>query len=173
MLFLRNAMSDHDAAIKSKAIFEKVVVLDQILKAESICIYVSFDNEPDTIALIDHFIKSGKTVSAPVIVKGTGLVPRIISDIKTLKLSSFGIKEPVNGFCIDKKDIDAAIIPGLAFDMNKNRIGFGKAYYDRFLADTEIFKIAVAYDYQITDHVPATHNDVPMDIIVTECRVIV
>ena len=173
MLLLRKAMSEYDVADKSKAIYQKVILQDKVIKAKSICVYISFDNEPDTLALIDYFIRSGKTVSAPVIVKGTGLVPKVISDIESMEVSSFGIKEPVYGFSIDKHDIDVAIIPGLVFDMKKNRIGFGKAYYDRFLSGMDIYKIAVAYDYQITNEIHAINTDIPMDIIITESRIIV
>ena len=63
-------------------------------------------------------------------------------------------------------------MPGSAFDLSLGRMGYGKGYYDRFLAGSDIKKIALAFDCQIVDKVPYESTDVKMDGIITESRVI-
>ena len=70
----------------------------------------------------------------------------------------------INETNVDSSDIDTAIIPGIAFDRKGHRLGRGKGYYDRFLADTPyIYKIGVCFDFQKVDHVPHSAHDVRMD----------
>ncbi len=70
--------------------------------------------------------------------------------------------------------IDLVIVPGVAFDEDLNRIGFGKGYYDRILyrLSSRAKKVAVAHDFQVLNSIPSEEHDVKMDIIVTEKRVI-
>jgi 5-formyltetrahydrofolate cyclo-ligase len=60
------------------------------------------------------------------------------------------------------------VVPGLAFDLAGNRLGFGKGYYDRFLSGVAATKAAVLYDCQIVESVPAGPRDVPVDLLVTQ-----
>ena len=72
---------------------------------------------------------------------------------------------------IDKTKIDLCIVPGSAFDRRLNRMGYGKGYYDRFLCNTHIKKVALAFGCQIVDAVPVDEYDVKMDCIITENEV--
>jgi 5-formyltetrahydrofolate cyclo-ligase len=85
----------------------------------------------------------------------------------------FGILEPKPDAVrpIDCDQIDAALVPGLAFDETGNRLGRGMGYFDRILQDLRGVKIALAYDFQIVSEVPKEAHDAPMDFIVTEKRV--
>jgi 5-formyltetrahydrofolate cyclo-ligase len=71
-------------------------------------------------------------------------------------------------------DIDLCIIPGVAFDINKNRIGYGAGYYDRFLKGVgkECFKVGIAFEEQILQDIPASENDIALDLIITDKRII-
>ena len=74
---------------------------------------------------------------------------------------------------LDLRDISLVIIPGIAFDLKGHRIGFGLGYYDRLLKKTNCPKVGLAYEFQIIENVPGIEpNDVPVDIIVTEKRII-
>ena len=75
---------------------------------------------------------------------------------------------------IDALKPDCAIVPGIAFDVHGNRLGFGAGYYDRYFETAgEITKIALAYDFQILNEIPREDNDISMDAIITEKRIIV
>jgi len=67
------------------------------------------------------------------------------------------------------------IVPGVAFDLNLNRIGYGKGYYDRFLSKVSknVPKIALAYDFQVLESISEGENDIKMDMIITEKRIII
>ena len=71
-------------------------------------------------------------------------------------------------------DIDIAIVPGIVFNREKSRIGFGKGYYDRYFnrENNHIIKIGIGYDFQLVDYFESDGTDVSMDIIITELRII-
>ncbi|MEF9920942.1 MAG: 5-formyltetrahydrofolate cyclo-ligase [Erysipelotrichaceae bacterium] len=85
--------------------------------------------------------------------------------------SSFHILEPTNTIKIKKEQIDCMIIPLVAFDLNKNRIGYGKGYYDRYLHKHDFKTIGVAYDFQQVASIPLDQFDIPLDMIITETLV--
>ena len=71
--------------------------------------------------------------------------------------------------------LNRAIIPGVAYDINRNRIGYGGGYYDRFLEsvkDYPVDTVAVGYDIQIVDNIQAESTDIKPDLIITEKRII-
>jgi len=75
-------------------------------------------------------------------------------------------------FSADK--IDLIIVPGIAFDKNGNRLGYGLGFYDRFLCSLKEVAtiVALAYDFQVLDEIPNDHHDVPVDTIITESKII-
>jgi 5-formyltetrahydrofolate cyclo-ligase len=87
-----------------------------------------------------------------------------------------GIAEPDASILhrVDPLEIDMVVVPGVAFDMARNRIGYGGGYYDRFLCTLrpDCLKVAVAFELQVFDSIPAASYDIPVDIIVTEERII-
>lgn len=87
-----------------------------------------------------------------------------------------GIPEPDSDILnrLDPKKIDLVIIPGVGFDFNKHRIGYGAGYYDRFLPKLrpDCIKAGVAYSFQLVDKIPTGRYDMPMDIIITEDMII-
>ena len=88
---------------------------------------------------------------------------------------SFGIPvpSPETGTKADPASLSIVLVPGVAFDCSGNRLGFGKGYYDSFLPRApQAVKIALAYDFQLTETIPAQPWDVKMDYIITESRII-
>ncbi len=80
----------------------------------------------------------------------------------------FGIKEPPQkNPQISPEELELIIVPGVAFDFQKNRVGYGGGYFDRFLIKTRAYKIAPAFDFQIFNNLPVGPNDVKMDLIIT------
>ena len=102
----------------------------------------------------------------------------IISFDKLIR-NAYGILEPSNEeLSIDPNELDLIVVPGVAFDNNKGRMGYGAGYYDRYFSKIRekyykrINKVALAYDFQIIDHVPMDKNDVPVDSIITTSKII-
>lgn len=152
-------------------------ILHNILKSEFyknaqvIFTYVSFQGEVDTIKFIETALADGKTLCVPkVISKKEGMEAHIITSLADLERSSYGILEPKNqSQLINPLDIDLLIMPGVAFDKNNGRIGYGGGFYDRYLKkiDPEAHKIALAYDFQIFDEIPMDEFDERVDFIIS------
>jgi 5-formyltetrahydrofolate cyclo-ligase len=84
-------------------------------------------------------------------------------------LNQFKIEEPANqSKKIQLSDIEGILLPGLAFDLKGQRLGSGKAFYDKTLKNYSGIKIGVAYSIQITESLPSSEHDIPVDVIVTE-----
>jgi 5-formyltetrahydrofolate cyclo-ligase len=92
-----------------------------------------------------------------------------------LEVGAYNILEPRQDTIkeIPIESIDLILVPGVVFDIHGNRIGHGKGYYDRLLNDTQnIPHVGLAFGFQIVDAVPVEGHDLPVDIIVTEERII-
>ena len=79
-----------------------------------------------------------------------------------------GIDTPVSGETLPPEKLDLVLVPGVAFDQSGNRLGFGKGYFDRFLAKCLCPAVGLAYELQLVDAIEARPHDVPMNRIVTE-----
>ncbi len=158
-----------DVAEKSEIIRYKLLGKKVIKEAKTVMMYVSSFKEPETLPIIEQLLADGKRVVLPISVTDTNtIVPTYIEDISELKKGAYGILEPQIIRPADKKDIDVVVVPGIAFDMHRNRLGFGKGYYDKFLDGIKAYIIALCYDFQIVQSLPVSDNDVPMDLILTE-----
>ncbi len=162
----RRSMNSEDAAIKSIAILNKLFETEQYKKAECIYCYIDYNNEVKTKPLIRKALKDGKRVAAPRI-SGSTMEFYYISGYSDLKEGSFGIMEPYN--CELAKETDALMImPGVAFDRENHRIGFGRGYYDRYLErENTHYKIALAYHFQIFEQVPYEPHDICPDMVIS------
>jgi len=154
------------AAIDSAIIFDRVESLSHFKQAKVVLAYWSLSDEVSTHSFILKW--AGKKKMVLPIVVGDTLELRAFNGIDSLALSdSFGIQEPITEELINPKDVDFAVIPGVAFDNKGNRLGRGKGFYDRFLKQTNAYKVAVGYDFQILDEVPASSFDIPVDMVVS------
>ena len=162
----RKNMSEDEVITKSAEICKKLIGTKEFQNAEIVMVYLSISNEVDTEYIIKSAISSGKTVLVPVTV-GNDIIPCILENMENLKKGAFGIKEPEEKREWTEK-IDLCVVPGLGFDKNGGRIGFGRGYYDRFLSDKQCKKVGIAYSNQIEKNVFAEDYDVFMDIVITE-----
>lgn len=129
-------------------------------------VIMSFSSLSDEVQLqeFNEFVFKNKTL----------LLPRINGEhIEVLAYNgewkreeSYGILEPTGAIFMDISKIDLLIVPGLAFDKDNNRMGRGKAFYDRFLPNTQAVKIGVCFAEQYVDLLPAGEQDVRMDDVI-------
>ncbi len=168
-----NLITPQLRAQMSKKIFENLLSLDEYKKCWALMTYVSFDNEPDTICIIKDALSKAKTVCIPYVDwNNLSMYPVQIFSEDDIDFST-RIPQPFSETRVDPEEIDLIIVPGIAFDLKCNRIGRGKGFYDRFLSGSHrAIKIGLAYDFQILDSIPVSTNDVKMDIIVSETRIL-
>ncbi len=149
---------------KSSIITNKVLNDVDYKNSKVIGIYNSFGSEVDTHELI-HISLTDKDVCIPVIIGKEMIFSKIDKDTK-YKETKYGILEPIN--IIPINNIDLLIIPGICFDKDKNRIGFGGGYYDRYLNNKDINNIAICFEEQITNNIPVEKHDVKVKKIITD-----
>ncbi len=163
-----------DKDIKSRLIVEKLLTLEKIKQANVIALYSPIQNEVDITKMAKIFLSNKeKQLLYPKLEDNMTMSFYKIEKLDDLMLvNQYGIKEPTENSLkrIDKQSIDVMIVPGLCFDKYKNRVGFGKGYYDRYLSDaTCIYKIGVCFYEQLyEDIIDVTEYDVSMDLIVTD-----
>ena len=156
---------------KSDIIFEKLLNNDYIKNVETIALYKNTISEVDTTKIIDYLLSIKKIVVLPKIIDNNKMLFYKINNTKKLNKSKFGIFEPFGeqSNLILKDDIDLFIVPGICFDIKKNRVGFGKGYYDYYLENTNAKKIGICFDEQISEEIIQTNKfDVQMDFVITD-----
>jgi 5-formyltetrahydrofolate cyclo-ligase len=143
-------------------------VLMAIGGAKRIGIYCSTRGEVDTYGLMEHWFWDEDITIATPRVNGNEMDFFKISSFKDLAMGSFGILEPQTNQKIEPEDLDVIIIPIVAFDDYKHRIGYGKGYYDRYLKKTSARKIGIAFAFQEIEEISVDAFDVDCDIVITE-----
>lgn len=150
----------------------RLTVIEAFHNAEAILTYVSMENEVDTQRLIERLLRSGRMVLVPT-VSGDTLRWSSIQSLDALEPSPFGIPEPRAGQDgVEDFPADAPVlVPGLVFTREGYRLGYGKAFFDRFLSGHEGLAIGLAFDCQVTKAMPIEPHDRPVDVLVTESGV--
>ena len=174
----RKHLDKEEIRKKSIEIKNNLYSLPEFKKSKNIIFYVSFNNEVDTQEIIKELlIKKEKTIIIPYVVKNNPILQLSeLHNFNELEPKTFDILEPKESYIreFNPEKIDIILIPGIVFDLNGHRIGYGYGHYDRFLKTMKnnLIKIGFAYDFQIVNKIPEEQHDVPMDIIVTEKRVL-
>ncbi len=151
-----------DKKDKSIIITNTLKNLDIYKKSNIIALYNSLDNEVDTSYLINN---SNKTILLPRVIEDKLIFIKINNDTKYTK-SKFGVIEPIGEKYLG--NIDLIIVPGVSFDKERNRLGYGKGYYDKYLNNKEIYKIGICFNEQMVDLLPVDELDIKMNIVITE-----
>lgn len=177
ILGMRNNLEDSEVAEKSSKITNNLISMEEFKKSKTVFVYMDFKKEVKTDQIIKILLDENKRVAVPwTDTVNTEIIPMEITDLENdLTISSFGYLEPNKENAIEVKveEIDLIIVPGVAFDKNLNRIGFGKGYYDKVLIrkrkDTSA--IAIAYEFQVLNEIPHEAHDVKMNFIITESNI--
>lgn len=175
---LRKQQTKDFINLNSSIITNKLLSMDCIREATNIMLYLDFNNEVQTDDLIKELISLNKIVSSPItLVNSKQLIPHQILDLNTsINLGAYSIREPNKDICplISISDIDVVIVPGVAYDINRYRLGYGGGFYDRFLSTLkpDAITIGIAFDFQIFDNIPKESHDAQLDYIVTETKVL-
>ncbi len=144
--------------------------------AKTIMTFISFGAEVDTHNFIKTSIANGKRIVVPITIPKTkGLKLSEVLNFDELEIGFYDILTPKEEFIryVDPSEVDLIIVPGVAFDREGYRIGYGGGYYDRFLADLDhVTKISLAFDMQIIEKIPRDHYDIPVNYIITEKEII-
>lgn len=175
-LKIRREMTIEEKSNYDKIIKDKFFESSFYKESENIFIYISYDSEINTKDIIMRAIKEGKKIYVPRTEFSTKLMNAVrIENFDNLVESRYGILEPKKDEpFIDPNDLDLIVVPGVAFDKNGGRVGYGAGYYDRYFKrinnenKSKIIKLVLAYDFQLIDKVPTDEEDVLIDAVMTE-----
>ncbi|MGH2795412.1 MAG: 5-formyltetrahydrofolate cyclo-ligase, partial [Actinomycetota bacterium] len=141
--------------------------------AENVLGFASFGTELPTDAVIAAILTAGKRLLLPY-VDGEHLRAAEVRSVEDLAPGYRGIREPVARVPVELAEAGVVLVPGVAFDGRGNRLGYGGGFYDGLLSEitTRVPRIGVCFDLQVVDDVPAGDHDQPVDLVVTERRLI-
>ncbi len=173
----RQALSDVTFNRINQAIIANLTTLPELAAANTVhCFWPILEKrELDTTKLIKFLQQQGKQVVLPVVISFEDppqMAHRLYDTETNLKTNRWGIKEPVHGASVDPAHLDAVIVPALGLDLQGHRLGYGKGFYDAFLAKCTCPFICPLPSYGILKTLPALPHDIPVDIIVTEKEVL-
>lgn len=167
---LRAMMLANERISASQEVFDRLESTAAFLMAQHILVYHSLSDELSTADFLSKW-KDRKKFYLP---RVNGVNLEILPyDESRLELGAFHIEEPVGDNIIDPETLDLIIVPGVAYDRRGGRIGRGKGFYDRLLAETKATKVGVGYEFQLFDEVPMEEHDVRMDAVVTQSTTII
>ncbi len=162
----RKALDTKELVRLSNLIVENIKGIEDIKNSTCYMFYYPMSGEPNILPLAEEFLGEGVCVCFPT-VKDQTLCPVMVKDFKSFRKSNLGVYEPAVGRELKPSSLDVVFVPGLAFDTELYRVGFGRGFYDRFLKLTDAVKVGVAFDFQIMENLPHDEWDVPVDILVT------
>lgn len=157
---------------QSKIILNKVLSIEEYKYAKYIFTYISTPEEVNTEGIIKQSIDDNKTILVPVITSKTQMAAGIISNDTIFIKNRYNIDEPEIKNIYEGR-IDIIITPGLSFDINGGRLGYGGGFFDRFFEKhKEALKIGLCMEELIEVNLPSEIHDIKMDMIITQSRMI-
>lgn len=161
---IRKSITQEERKEKERLIKENFLSLNELNYATNVCAYFAIGSEVNVTEIISKLFELGKRVFAPV-VRGDDMYAIEYKSGQFLDLGTFNIPEP-KGEYLEKEKLDLIIVPMIAFNESRQRVGYGKGYYDRFLPDNAL-TVGIAFSEQECDFEPEKH-DKKLDIIVTD-----
>lgn len=155
----------------SDKILENLERTEVFRNASRVAIYHAIPGEVQTASFIEKWYLT-KKILLPVI-EGDDLRMLPYTGRESLKAGVFGILEPtLDSPVMSEKDIDLIVVPGVAFDRERNRMGRGKGYYDRLLSTLQAPKVGICFGFQLFPSIPVEPFDKKMDLVITEEEII-
>lgn len=169
--FLRKKYKEKRDNIKNKVtkdnlIYQKVINNKDILSSKTLLIYISINSEIDTIKIINYFLNT-KNIAVPKIIDNN-MYFCYITNLNDLTPGKYNIPEPTNENIVTDFDNSICIVPGICYDKENYRIGYGKGYYDRFLSKNKIKTIGLCYKECMIEKIDNDKYDYKIDEVITD-----
>ena len=172
---LRAAMPLEDIEAGSLAIANRLLHLD-IWDKTYYHLFLTMENQKEVHTDVIRHVLCGR--DKEIIVSRSdfetcSMVHYLLTDNTKLALSTYGIPEPVEGIEVPSAKIDVAFVPLLAYDIKGHRVGYGKGFYDRFLAECkpDVIKIGLSFFEAEKQNIPHNETDIPLDYCITPERI--
>jgi 5-formyltetrahydrofolate cyclo-ligase len=174
LIEIRSRLTPQFINKNSKKANEHLLGLSNFRKAQRVGLYFPIRNEVRTEGIFEKAREYGKELYFPRVVNAL-LCFHKVDGLGELRPGKFGVPEPSRHSAeIHVKDLDMIIVPGVAFDLRGRRLGYGKGFYDRTLADVSREKVVgLAYGFQIVSFIPAESEDKSVGVLITENGIII
>ena len=159
----KRAMTEEQIVQKSEALTKLFLQSEEYRNARSIYGYLPYNQEVRTVPLLEQALREGKRVAVP---KCYGDEMRFIwmEDLARVEKGYAGIPEPISDGPVADDETALVLMPGMAFDLQGHRIGYGGGFYDKFLArEGNHPTLALCYDFQVVAHLETEEFDIPVD----------
>ncbi len=171
----RNSLNAGEIEQKSTVIQARLFSLSEFKRAKTILCYAGVKSEVQTKKMIMDAMALGKIIAVPKSDFEKKTMKAVqIGSLADLEETKFGLFEPKNGKEIPAEEFDLIIVPGIAFDLQGTRLGYGGGFFDKFLQKTKktAVKIGLAFETNIEEKIPSASHDVKMDKIISETGII-
>ena len=175
LLEIRQNLDDRKYLEASRQIRDRLNSHSMFQQARTVHCYVSMKEkgEVDTRPLIRKILQDDKRLVVPVTdFESTKLIHHELNSVEELRTNKWGVPEPRVEQPVDPSQLDLVIVPMVGGDEQRNRIGYGKGFYDRFLSKTDCPTIGLCFEDCIVEEIPVESFDVSLTAIITEKRVI-
>lgn len=161
----KRQMTEEEIVRAGEKLAEKFYATQQYRQAKTIYGYLPYNQEVRTVPMLQRALADGKKVAVPK-VYGDEMKFIYITDLSLVKKSDMGIPEPVADGPEGDDPTALVLMPGLAFTVNGDRMGYGGGYYDKFLAAAPNHPtVALCYEFQIVEDLPTQDHDIPVDVV--------
>lgn len=161
----KRRMTDAEINDRSQKLSELFLQSQAYRDAQTIYGYLPYNQEVRTVPMLEQALRDGKAVAVPK-VYGDEMRFILINDLSLVEKGYAGIPEPIADGPVAQDPHALVLMPGLAFDPQGHRIGYGGGFYDRFLAsEPEHPTLALCYDFQMLAHLDTEEFDIPVDTV--------
>lgn len=161
----KQAMTPAQIEKASETLVQMFLETEQYRQAKTLYGYLPYNQEVRTVPILEQALADGKKVAVPK-VYGDKMKFIYLTDLTQVACGYYGIPEPVADGPEGDDPTALVLMPGLAFDREGHRIGYGGGYYDRFLKDEPQHPtIALCYAFQMVEDLPTEEFDVPVDYV--------
>lgn len=161
----KRAMTEHDICLRSEKLAELFAASPAYRDAKTIYGYLPYNQEVRTVPMLEQALRDGKRVAVPKVYDET-MRFIYLDDLSAVAKGYSGIPEPVADGPVADDPTALVLMPGLAFTLAGDRMGYGGGFYDRFLADEPDHPtLALCYDFQIVESLPTEDFDIPVDTV--------
>ena len=171
ILIRRSEIGYSEWNTKSDAVLTHLFEDPRIRNASRVHCYISMNErkEVNTHPIIEQFLMLGKKVFVPITnFKANILEHCELKDLTKLKQNKWGVLEPRTANPVENPEVDLILVPLLAVDVEGNRLGYGKGFYDRFLSTNKATKLGLVFHEYVLQAIPAESFDIKLDGFISE-----
>lgn len=164
----KRAMSAEEIEQASVRLANKFFETELYQNAQAIYAYLSYNQEVRTEGIIRRALLDGKRVAVPK-VYGEEMRFLWIEDLDHIAPGAYNIPEPIADAPVAEDPTALVLMPGLAFDPQGHRLGYGGGFYDRYLSEQPNHPlVALCYGFQMLDHLDTESHDIPVDLVISD-----